>query len=64
MGLNNKDFLVGVPCSPNTSFYDKIVEGLNEALAYQQRELEVRTNTVNTSKNNPDDKSSFVFKDF
>lgn len=53
MGFNNENFLVGIPCNSDISFYDKIMEGLNEALAYQQGELEVRTNMVDTSKDNP-----------
>lgn len=53
MGFNNENFLVGIPCGSDISFYDKIVEGLNEALAYQQKELEAKTNMVEISKNNP-----------
>lgn len=53
MGFDNKNFLIGVPCNSDISFYDKIMEGLNEALAYQQKELEVRTDMVEMSKNNP-----------
>lgn len=53
MGFDNKNFSIGVPCNSDISFYDKIMRGLNEALAYQQKELEIRTNTVDASKENP-----------
>lgn len=52
MGFDNKNFLIGVPCNSDISFYDKIMKGLNEVLAYQQGELEVRTNMVEMSKDN------------
>lgn len=53
MKFNNKDFSVDISYTPETCFYDKIMEGLREAIAYQQGELEVRTNMVDTSKENP-----------
>lgn len=53
MEFDSREFSVDVSYTPETRFYDKIMEGLKEALAYQQEKLKVRTNMVEMSKDNP-----------